>query len=159
MGPEVLKAYTPEQQWQAWDGSRTETIEVSFPLTYEKNLPVKTWHKRNARALRRLSPELFADPYRSYWATVESSISEHLPPAAWPEEDAVPLIPKDYRPTYGMIFDQASGLEGACKYPLDDRFSTHWCQHHPDFGGPKNLLFHHPALKSHVLLGMASPYS
>lgn len=190
MGSRAVEAYSPDALWSEWEGARTEGVRASFPLTFEADLPIKTWRKRNARAVRSLPPEVLSSPIDAYWRTVDASLAGCMPDLANELLEEGPVIPPTYKPTYGMIMERHSGgtadkyaqVRGftystdrpshasckaqasplccrPCACQLDSGYPSHWCMHHADFGGAKNRLYHHPALETHKLLGIASPNS
>jgi len=164
MGPSAFKTYTPDSMWSAWEGTRVETVTASFPVKVEENLSIKSWKKRAFKSMKGLPQDVLEDPIRSYWATVNASLCDYLPSLA-NSCTGVPLIPPSFHPVYGMIMERSPGNsscsagDGPQKYLYDNEFPSHWNQHHEDFGGRKNGLYHHPALKEHKLLGIASPFS
>lgn len=167
MGQAAFDTYRPEAMWGNWEGARVETVTASFPVKIEEGLSIKAWKRRSFKSMRELTPEVIADPVRSYWATINASLTDHLPSLA-AHVEGVPLIPSTYHPVYGMIMERSASLPTDAKdsnvgegqrYALDHEFPPHWNQHHPDFAGAKNGLYHHPALQETKLLGIASPFS
>lgn len=106
MGSNSLSGYTPENLWGSWEGARTESITAAFPLTFEADLPIKAWRKRNARAQRSLPNEVLADPIAAYWRTVDRSLAAVLPELPTHQEDRLPVLPTTYKPTYGMVMER-----------------------------------------------------